>query len=95
MGVEVTDIVDCQWAQSIYFKDPNGLSLEYCCVVGNTLERDAMTQGAFTARRIGARQSDCHGSRQGKIASRRAQTLANIRPSPARTCGQGGWFLPD
>src|ERR1700747_847436 len=24
-GVETTDIVDHQWAQSIYFKDPNGL----------------------------------------------------------------------
>ena len=38
-GIEVTDIVDHQWAQSIYFKDPNGLSLEYCCVVGNRPER--------------------------------------------------------
>jgi catechol-2,3-dioxygenase len=27
-GVRVSDIVDYQWAQSIYFKDPNGLSLE-------------------------------------------------------------------
>jgi catechol 2,3-dioxygenase-like lactoylglutathione lyase family enzyme len=30
-GVEVTDIVDHEFAKSIYFKDPNGLSLEYCC----------------------------------------------------------------
>jgi catechol-2,3-dioxygenase len=50
-GVEVTDIVDHGWAQSIYFKDPNGLSLEYCCVVGNRLEGYAMMQGAFTMRR--------------------------------------------
>src|SRR5271167_4909008 len=50
-GVETTDIVDHGLAQSIYFKDPNGLSLEYCCVVGNRLEGDAMMRGAFTMRR--------------------------------------------
>jgi hypothetical protein len=50
-GVEVTDIVDHQWAQSVYFKDPNGLSLEYCCVVGNRPEGDAAMRGAFTIRR--------------------------------------------
>jgi catechol 2,3-dioxygenase-like lactoylglutathione lyase family enzyme len=50
-GVEVTDIVDHQWAQSVYFKDPNGLSLEYCCVVGNRPEDDVAMQGAFTIRR--------------------------------------------
>ena len=50
-GVEVTDIVDHQWAQSIYFKDPNGLSLEYCCPVGNRPKSDEMMHGAFTVRR--------------------------------------------
>ena len=50
-GVEVTNIVDHQWAQSIYFKDPNGLSLEYCCVVGNRPEGDEAMHGAFTVRR--------------------------------------------
>jgi catechol 2,3-dioxygenase-like lactoylglutathione lyase family enzyme len=47
-GVEVTDIVDHGWAQSIYFKDPNGLSLEYCCVVRNLTEDDATMQERFT-----------------------------------------------
>jgi len=28
-GVKVTPIVDHEWAKSIYFKDPNGLMLEY------------------------------------------------------------------
>ncbi|PON19924.1 hypothetical protein C2W62_00050 [Candidatus Entotheonella serta] len=32
-GIKVTDIVDHEWAKSIYFKDPNGVSLEYCCLV--------------------------------------------------------------
>jgi glyoxylase I family protein len=47
-GVEVTEIVDHGWAQSIYFKDPNGLSLEYCCMVGKRPEGDVMMHGAFT-----------------------------------------------
>jgi catechol-2,3-dioxygenase len=50
-GVAVTDIVDRQWAQSIYFKDPNGLSLEYCCLVDERPQADSITEGAFTARR--------------------------------------------
>jgi catechol 2,3-dioxygenase-like lactoylglutathione lyase family enzyme len=47
-GVEVTDVVDHGWAQSIYFKDPNGLSLEYCCMVRNLTEDDAIMQERFT-----------------------------------------------
>ncbi len=42
-GVTVTDIVDHEWAQSIYFNDPNGISLEYCCLtrdVGNADDVD-------------------------------------------------------
>jgi hypothetical protein len=47
-GVETTDIVDHGWAQSIYFKDPNGLSLEYCCMVRNLTQDDATMQERFT-----------------------------------------------
>jgi catechol 2,3-dioxygenase-like lactoylglutathione lyase family enzyme len=43
-GVKVTDIVDHGWAKSIYFKDPNGLQLEYCCMVRNLTEDDALMQ---------------------------------------------------
>ena len=43
-GVEVTDIVDHEWAKSIYFQDPNGLSLEYCCLVRDLTEDDARMQ---------------------------------------------------
>lgn len=32
-GIAVTDVVDHEWSKSIYFKDPNGISLEYCCLV--------------------------------------------------------------
>jgi catechol 2,3-dioxygenase-like lactoylglutathione lyase family enzyme len=40
-GVEVTEIVDHGWAKSIYFKDPNGLTLEYCCMTRNLTAEDA------------------------------------------------------
>ena len=32
-GIDVTEVVDHDWAKSIYFKDPNGLQLEYCCCI--------------------------------------------------------------
>jgi catechol 2,3-dioxygenase-like lactoylglutathione lyase family enzyme len=47
-GVEVTDIVDHGWARSVYFKDPNGLSLEYSCVLRNLTKGDATMQERFT-----------------------------------------------
>ena len=43
-GVEVTDVVDHDWAKSIYFKDPNGLQLEYCCYTRNLNADDARLQ---------------------------------------------------
>jgi catechol 2,3-dioxygenase-like lactoylglutathione lyase family enzyme len=47
-GVNVTDIVDHGSAKSIYFKDPNGLSLEYCCLVRSFTKDDATMQERFT-----------------------------------------------
>jgi len=49
-GVEVTEIVDHNWCKSIYFKDPNGLSLEYCCLVRN-FSADDTTMQDFTVGR--------------------------------------------
>ncbi|MBE3602143.1 VOC family protein [bacterium] len=46
-GVEVTEIVDHNWAKSIYFKDPNGISLEYCCLVRDFVDDDAKMQDRF------------------------------------------------
>ena len=43
-GVAVTDVVDHGWAKSIYFRDPNGLSLEYCCLTRDLIEVDAVMQ---------------------------------------------------
>ncbi len=47
-GVETTEIKDHGWARSIYFKDPNGISLEYCCIVGELPDIDKMMHGQFT-----------------------------------------------
>jgi catechol 2,3-dioxygenase-like lactoylglutathione lyase family enzyme len=46
-GVQVTDVVDHGWARSIYFKDPNGMSLEYCCLARNFTDDDATMQERF------------------------------------------------
>jgi catechol 2,3-dioxygenase-like lactoylglutathione lyase family enzyme len=50
-GVEVTAIVDHGWSKSIYFKDPNGLSLEYCCAVRNLTKNDAIMEERFSVSR--------------------------------------------
>ena len=57
-GVKTTDIVDHGWARSIYFKDPNGISLEYCCMVGKRPDGDEMMQGQFTLPRAALELTD-------------------------------------
>src|SRR5215470_13854595 len=54
-GVEVTEIVDHDWAKSIYFRDPNGVQLEYCYFTRNLNADDARMQERFeaTLRRLG------------------------------------------
>ena len=48
-GVAVSEVVDHEWARSIYFKDPNGLQLEYCCIVRDLVPDDAVMQERGTA----------------------------------------------
>jgi catechol 2,3-dioxygenase-like lactoylglutathione lyase family enzyme len=57
-GVATTDVVDHGMAQSIYFKDPNGLSLEYCCLVGNLPEPGAPRRSEFTLPRAALELTD-------------------------------------
>jgi catechol 2,3-dioxygenase-like lactoylglutathione lyase family enzyme len=54
-GVEVTEVVDHDWAKSIYFKDPNGIQLEYCCFTRNLNADDARLQqrAEISIRRLG------------------------------------------
>ncbi len=54
-SVDVTDLVDHDWAKSIYFKDPNGIQLEYCCFTRNLNANDARMQDRFeiSVRRLG------------------------------------------
>ena len=47
-GVEVTEVVDHDWAKSIYFKDPNDLSLEYCCLLRDFAADDATPRERFS-----------------------------------------------
>ena len=39
-------------------KDPKGIPLEYCCVVGDRPEGDAMMQGRFTVSRAALELTD-------------------------------------
>ena len=56
-GVKVTDIVDHEWAKSIYFDDPNGISLEYCCLTRDVgTEDDVKLQERFERSIEGMRQ---------------------------------------
>ena len=48
-GVQVSDIVHHDAAQSIYFRDPNNISLEYCCMTRDMgTEDDIRLQERFT-----------------------------------------------
>ena len=46
-GVKVTPVVDHEWAKSIYFKDPNGLLLEYSFLTREFNADDGVLQPRF------------------------------------------------
>jgi catechol 2,3-dioxygenase-like lactoylglutathione lyase family enzyme len=46
-GVKVTPVVDHEWAKSIYFKDPNGLLLEYSYLTRDFTAADGVMQQRF------------------------------------------------
>jgi catechol 2,3-dioxygenase-like lactoylglutathione lyase family enzyme len=54
-GVEVTDVVDHDWAKSIYFQDPNGIQLEFCYFTRNLNDDDArmQTRAQISIKRLG------------------------------------------
>ncbi len=63
-GVEVTDVVDHDWAKSIYFKDPNGIQLEFCCYTRSLNADDARMQprAEISVRRLGLEDPVALGS---------------------------------
>ena len=71
-GVKTTEIVDDGWAQSIYFKDPNGLSLEYCCLIGTRPETGELMQGEFTVPRAALELNDTLSRARSGGGTRRA-----------------------
>ena len=75
-GLEVTDIVDHEWSKSIYFKDPNGLSLEYCCVVRNFTGDDARMQERCTVRRAALDLSNTTSAEVSEAQSVRGRRMA-------------------
>lgn len=48
-GVKVSKVVDHDWAKSIYFKDPNGIQLEFCTYTRDFVDDDAIMKTRFTA----------------------------------------------
>jgi catechol 2,3-dioxygenase-like lactoylglutathione lyase family enzyme len=77
-GVEVTDVVDHDWAKSIYFKDPNGLQLEFCCFTRNLNVNDARMQDRFemSVKRLGLEDPQALGPAQ--PASRDAEADSDL-----------------
>ena len=59
-GVEVSEVVDHNWSKSIYFKDPNGMQLEYCCLTRDFVANDAVMQDRFerSVKALGLEQTD-------------------------------------
>ena len=75
-GVEVTDIVDHGCSKSIYFKDPNGLSLEYCCFVRNLTKDDATMQERCTLPRAALELTNSTSTEISKAQSTRGRLKA-------------------
>jgi catechol 2,3-dioxygenase-like lactoylglutathione lyase family enzyme len=65
-GIDVTEVVDHDWAKSIYFKDPNGIQLEYCVFTRNLTTNDARMQDRFeiSVRRLGLQDASALRSRE-------------------------------
>ena len=68
-GVPVTDIVDHEWAQSIYFHDPNGISLEYCCLTRDVGTTDDVTMQVRVERSIEAMRGRWDRLREAGVAA--------------------------
>jgi catechol-2,3-dioxygenase len=52
-GIKVTEVVDHEWAKSIYFKDPKGIQLEFCCYTRDLKAEDAELKVRFRKEQLG------------------------------------------
>ena len=70
-GVDVTEVVDHDWAKSIYFQDPNGIQLEFCCFTRNLTADDARMQprAEVSIRRMGLTGPNVLPSREAQEAA--------------------------
>jgi catechol 2,3-dioxygenase-like lactoylglutathione lyase family enzyme len=75
-GLKVTDIVDHGWAKSIYFSDPNGLSLEYCCLVRELTDDDALMQERGTIPRAALDFNNTTSAEVSRVQSARGKVTA-------------------
>jgi catechol 2,3-dioxygenase-like lactoylglutathione lyase family enzyme len=57
-GVKVSPVVDHDWAKSIYFKDPNGIQLEFCTLTRSFTAEDAIMKVRFAASLKGLNMED-------------------------------------
>src|SRR5215468_4136131 len=75
-GLDVTDIVDHGWAKSIYFKDPNGVSLEYCCLVRDLTSDDAVMQERGTIPLAALDFTNDSSAEVSRVQSQRGKVMA-------------------
>jgi catechol 2,3-dioxygenase-like lactoylglutathione lyase family enzyme len=68
-GIVVTDIVDHEWAHSIYFLDPNGISLEYCCLTREIGTADDVTMQVRVERSAPEMRQRWERLREASVAS--------------------------
>jgi catechol 2,3-dioxygenase-like lactoylglutathione lyase family enzyme len=57
-GLKVSPVVDHDWAKSIYFKDPNGIQLEFCTYTRSFNAEDAIMKARFEASLKGLSMED-------------------------------------
>jgi hypothetical protein len=79
-GVQVTEVVDHGWSKSIYFKDPNGMSLEYCGTLRDLTEDDATMPERFTVPRAALE----YGNETAAITARHTQRVRRATASEPR-----------
>ena len=80
-GVDVSDVIDHGWAKSVYFRDPSGVSLEYCCLTRDLLADDAVMQERGTIPLAALHFDNAGVTEVSRVQSSRGRAAA---PSAAR-----------